>query len=253
MKTNNELYVESAKFVQNILLENNIKCFLIGGSLINSIRDNGVLNTDDIDFAILNDNDDVDNMDKLNPIFEKYLGYYVWEKHHNLFSIYIYGDCKKKIDFFKFSKKHLNYYMYDMTWIHERINHFQTFKSEEVILENKSFLTMYRPDLFLKTVYGDYSKPTNEYKNIHGGNTQHLQECVYYIDPNNFETIDFKIENLKFFFKTVLIKKNISDIDKNKINIFDDIYVDKFDTNKNLFYKDFTKFLIKNKIEFSDF
>ena len=52
MKTNNELYVESAKFVQNILLENNIKCFLIGGSLINSIRDNGVLNTDDIDFAI---------------------------------------------------------------------------------------------------------------------------------------------------------------------------------------------------------
>ena len=94
---------------------------------------------------------------------------------------------------------------------------------------------------------------TNEYKNIHGGNTEHLQECVYYIDPNNFKTIDFKIENLKFFFKTVLIKKNISDIDKNKINIFDDIYVDKFDTNKNLFYKDFTKFLIKNKIEFSDF
>ena len=45
-----QIYIESAKFLQNILIENNINCYLVGGSLINSIRDGGILNTEDIDF-----------------------------------------------------------------------------------------------------------------------------------------------------------------------------------------------------------
>ena len=53
MKTDLELHVEYAKFIQNIILEQNIPCYLIGGALINSLRDNGKLLTDDIDFAII--------------------------------------------------------------------------------------------------------------------------------------------------------------------------------------------------------
>lgn len=251
MSLSREIYIETAKFLQNILLENNIKCFLIGGALINSVRDNGVLNTEDIDFAILND--EVDNMDNLIDLFERYLPYYTWNRCPNFLSINIYADQDKKIDFFKFSKKHMNYYMYDMNWIHERINHFQTFKTHNVILENKSFRTMYRPDLFLKTVYGDYSIRKNEYKNLHGGDTSHLHECIFYINSNNFSTIDFKIENLKLFFKTVHVKNDISAMNHSLINVLDDSYINLFSEKTNLFYKDFRNHLITNKIMFDDF
>lgn len=252
MNDSKQAYVETAKFIQNILLENNIKCYLIGGALINAVRDEGVLKTDDIDFAIIN-NEDESQMDKIVPLIEKYLLYFTWSRNHNFLSIYLYGDKNKKIDFFKFYKKYLNYYMYDLTWIHERISHFQTFKKQEVILENKNFLTMHRPDLFLKTVYGDYLTPTKEYNNLNGGNTEHLQECDFYINTQDFNVIDFRINNLKLFFNKINVKTNLENIDKNKINIFDDSYYNSFDDKKYLFYNDFKQFLIKENINFDNF
>jgi phosphorylcholine metabolism protein LicD len=57
MQTNNEFYVECAKFIQNTILEQSIPCYLIGGALINSLRDGGKLLTDDIDFAVIVEGD----------------------------------------------------------------------------------------------------------------------------------------------------------------------------------------------------
>lgn len=245
------IYTESAKFLQNLLLENNIKCFLIGGSLINSIRDNGILKSDDIDFAVLTDSEK--DMEKVLPVIQKNFCLFTWKQTDGLLSINVNCDSTKKIDFFRFVKKNLNYYMYDLHWIHERINHFQTFKNQYVVLEDKSFLTMYRPDLFLKTVYGDYSIQKNEYKNLNGGDTKHLQECVYYVKDKNSSKIDFRIENLKNFFNKVIVKNNISAIDENLINVFDDEYIDIFQEKNILFYKDFRDCLILNKIKFDDF
>lgn len=252
MNDQKQMHVEVAKFIQNILLENNIKCYLIGGALINAVRDDGILRTDDIDFAIIND-EDIDQINKIIPLTEKYLPYFTWNRTPNFLSINVYADENKKIDFFKFSKKYLNYYMYDLNWIHERICHFQTFKKQEVILENKNFLTMYRPDLFLKTVYGDYSKPTKEYKNLNGGNTEHVQECDFYITTQNFNIIDFRINNLKLFFNKINVKTNLRNIDENKINVFDESYYNFFDNKKYLFYNDFKEFLIKENVNFDNF
>jgi hypothetical protein len=78
-----------------------------------------------------------------------------------------------------------------MQWLHERICGFQTFKQEKVILESKEFLTMFRPDLFLTTVYGDWSKPSDEYFSKQAGNTIHTKECIFYVSENNYDKIDF--------------------------------------------------------------
>ena len=246
-----QIYIESAKFLQNILIENNINCYLIGGSLINSIRDDGVLDTEDIDFAVLSDGSF--EMINLIDLFKKHLDFFTWTSYPNLLTVHILGDKNKKIDFFKFTKRHLNYYMFDMNWIHEKICSFQTFKKCEVVLEGKSFLTVYRPDIFLKTVYGDYSIKQNKYKNLKGGDTSHSQECVFYVDPEHFDKIDFQIENLKNFFKKIIVKFDLIGLDESKINIFDAKYADEFDKNKYLFYKDFTNFLVKNDVNFNDF
>lgn len=244
--------VEYAKFLQNILLENNINCLLTGGSLINSIRDNGTLHTDDIDFAILCDDKNF-NMYTVLAIIENHITF-TWSLYPNYLAVCpIHENHNIKIDFFKFVKRNLNYYTNDGNWIHERIAHFQTFKHSEVILENKSLLTMYRPDLFLKTVYGDYSVKRDEYYNLKGGDTQHLQECIYYADINNFDLIDFKVENLKLFFRNVIVKTDLVGLDETKINVFDRIHASNFDQNKILLYKDFTNFLVKHNITFKDF
>ena len=142
--------------------------------------------------------------------------------------------------------------MYDMQWLHERICSFQTFKEEKVILENKELITMFRPDLFLTTVYGDWSKPSDEYISKQAGNTDHLKECVFYIDENNYNKIDFQLENLKIIFKSVIVRRNIINIDAKKINIFDDIYLNFFPKEKTLFYDDFIKFFIKEDIKYFD-
>ena len=244
--------IEYAKFCQNILIENNINCLLIGGALINSIRDNGSLQSDDIDFAILTDSKQF-HMKTILETFTDHINF-SWSLYPDFVSICpVHENLTIKIDFFKFVKINLNYYMNDANWIHERISHFQTFKHSEVILENKSFLTMYRPDLFLKTVYGDYSVKREDYANLKGGDTQHLQECVYYVDINNFDTIDFKVENLKLFFKNVIVKTDLVGLDETKINVFDPIYASQFDKNKILLYKDFTNFLVKHNITFKNF
>jgi hypothetical protein len=245
--------VEYAKFLQNILLENNINCFLVGGALINSVRDHGVLHTDDIDFAILCDDIDFD-MKTLIKIFENYITFN-WSLYPSYLAVCPIheGYDNIKIDFFKFVKRNLNYYINDANWIHERISHFQTFKHSEVILENKNFVTMYRPELFLKTVYGDYFVKRDEYHNQNGGDTQHLHGCIYYADVNNFDSIDFKVENLKLFFRNVLVKTDLVGIDETKINVFDRCHASNFDQNKILLYKDFTNYLIKHNITFKDF
>ena len=251
MNNDKQIFIESVKFIQNLLFENNINCYLIGGALINSIRDGGDLKTDDIDFAIINE--DLNDLSDLIPLLEKHYSYFSWNRMTNFLSINLEANKDFKIDFFKFKKINLNYYMNDKTWIHERISHFQTFKTTEVILENKSFLTMYRPDLFLKTVYGDYLVPNEKYFNYKGGDTSHLQECYFYIDFNDFDKVDFKIETLKLFFPKVYVRNNLSNINYQKINIFHDNYSNILEKKSNIFYSDFKNFLIKNKISFDDF
>jgi hypothetical protein len=112
---------------------------------------------------------------------------------------------------------------------------------------------MHRPDLFLKTIYDDYEIPRKDYKNLNGGNTDHLKECFYYVKDLSASEVDFKAENLKNFFNKVTVKNDISCIDKNKINIFDDYFFNVFEENKTLFYKDFRNDLIRNNIKFDDF
>ena len=71
-------YINYAKFLQNLFWENNIECYLIGGSLINAVRDNGVFKSDDIDFAIIanenykNLNSILDLMSANCPAFSRY-------------------------------------------------------------------------------------------------------------------------------------------------------------------------------------
>ena len=243
-------HVEYAKFIQNLLLENNIKCYLIGGSLINALRDNGKLISNDIDFAIINyDNDIIYDILKL---LEKSGLFFSWETGVGMLCVYLGHNKKYKIDLFLFVKRHVNFYMPKMVWLHERVSSFQTFKEEKVILENKELITMFRPDLFLTTVYGDWSKPSDEYISEQGGNTDHLKECVFYIDENNYNKIDFQLENLKIIFKSVIVRRNIINIDAKKINIFDDIYLNFFPKEKTLFYNDFIKFFIKEDIKYFD-
>ena len=248
MQTNNQFYVECAKFIQNTILEQNIPCYLIGGALINSLRDDGKLLTDDIDFAVIVEGD----INIILKILEKSGWLFSWERFNSVLRIFPLSREEFKIELFLFVKRYVNYYMYDMQWLHERICSFQTFKEEKVILENKELITMFRPDLFLTTVYGDWSKPSDEYISKQGGNTDHLKECVFYIDENNYNKIDFQLENLKIIFKSVIVRRNIINIDAKKINIFDDIYLNFFSKEKTLFYNDFIKFFIKEDIKYFD-
>jgi hypothetical protein len=249
---NNEDYnsiqhVEYAKFIQNIILEENIKCYLIGGSLINALRDNGKLLSNDIDFAVIcNDLYDV------LKLLEKSGFLFSWKSEG--FMLIIYPGCNERyrIDLFLFVKRNVNYYMYHVGWIHEKICGFQTIKEQKVLLESKELVTMFRPDLFLTTVYGDWSKPSDEYTSKEGGNTEHLRECVFYVDENNYDRIDFQVENLKKIFKTVVIRRSIVNINDKKINIFDNIYSNFFSKEKVLFYNDFIKFFIKEDIKYFD-
>jgi phosphorylcholine metabolism protein LicD len=241
-------YINYAKFLQNLLLENNIQCYLIGGSLINAVRDNGVLKSDDIDFAVIANenypdlNSILDLISKCSPIFS-------WHLNVAVLSIYFNLDIKKRIDLNLFMKRNVNYYLADLNFIHEKIFHFQTFKSTQVVLENKNFTTIYRPDLFLKTVYGDYSVEKSQYGSQESGSTLHMKECVLYTSKDNYDKIDIQVENLKYFFSNVIVKREILNVDNKKINIFDDCYSDVITKNENIFYSDFVKFMIKNDID----
>jgi len=245
---NRTQHVEYAKFIQNIILEDNIKCYLIGGSLINTIRDNGKFLSSDIDFAIIGDG----NLDKIFKLIEKSGILFYWESENDILSIYPGLDKKYKIDLFLFVKRHVNYYMYQVVWLHEKICSFQTFKEQTVLLENKEFITMFRPDLFLTTVYGDWSKHSDEYSSKQAGNTIHTKECIFYVGENDYDKIDFQIENLKIIFKNVTVKTSLNNIDEKKINIFDDTYLSSLPKEKTLFYNDFIKFFIKEEIKYFD-
>lgn len=241
-------YINYAKFIQNLLIENNIKCYLIGGSLINAIRDDGKLKSNDIDFTFTPDNkfktlEDVLGLISNNsPIFS-------WHINKAVLSIFFNLDKTKKIDINLFVKRHLNYYLADLNFIHEKICHFQTFRTLDVKLENKNFTTMYRPDLFLKTVYGDYSVEKSEYGSQESGNTLHLQECIFYTDTRNYTHIDAQVENMKNFFPIVKVKRDITNINNQNINIFDDCFSHIIDKTSNIFYDDFLKFMVQNNIE----
>jgi hypothetical protein len=240
-------HVEYAKFIQNIIAEDGIKSYLIGGSLINALRDDGKLLSNDIDFAVI-----CNNLHDVLKLLQKSGFLFSWKNEG--FMLIIYPGCNEKyrIDLFLFVKRHINYYMYNIAWIHEKICSFQTLKQQKVLLESKELITMFRPDLFLTTVYGDWSKRTDEYISKQGGNTGHLRECVFYIDENNYDKIDFQIENLKIIFKNITIRRSIINIDEKKINIFDDIYLNFFSKENALFYSDFIKFFIKEDIKYFD-
>jgi hypothetical protein len=243
------IYIEFAKLIQNNLLENGIDCFLIGGSLINTVRDNGVLLSDDIDFAITNEED----IDKILNISCTYAPTFTWTKNDFFISLHLSGDEKQKVDLFVYSRRYLNYYIKDISWMNEKIHSFQTFKPSKVILENKEFYTFYRPDIFLKGVYGDYMSPKDSYyPNLKGGDHLHATECVFYTSDSNYDIVDFQVENLKLFFKSVVVKRNCKDIDNKKINIFDSSRISVSDESKILIYKDFINYLIKNNIKYYD-
>lgn len=244
------IYIEFAKLIQNNLLENGIDCFLAGGSLINAVRDNGVLLSDDIDFAITNEED----IDKILNISCTYAPTFTWTKNSFFISLHLSGDAKQKVDLFIYSRRYLNYYMKEISWMNEKIHSFQTFKPSKVILENKEFYTFHRPDIFLKGVYGDYASPKDSYyPNLKGGDHLHATECVFYTSENNYNKIDFQVENLKLFFKSVLVKRNLNKINSSDINIFDTQEISMMDNSKILSYKDFINFLIKNNIKHYEF
>jgi len=249
--TSEIMYIEFAKLIQNNLLENGIDCFLIGGALINAVRDNGVLLSDDIDFAITNE----ENIDKILKILSTYVPTFTWTKNPCFITLHLCGDVKKqRVDLFIFSRRYLNYYMKDISWMNEKIHSFQTFKPSKVVLENKEFYTFYRPDIFLKGVYGDYMTPKDSYyPNLKGGDYLHATECIFYTSENNYRNIDFQVENLKLFFKSVLVKRNLNNIDSSLINIFDTQEISMMDNSKILSYKDFINFLIKNDIKHYEF
>jgi hypothetical protein len=241
------LYIEFAKFIQNNLLENNIDCYLIGGSLINAVRDNGVLLSDDIDFAILNE----ENVEKIFQTLCINSPPFTWTINGCVISLFLSGDAEQKVDLFIFQKRYLNYYMKDISWMNEKIHSFQTFKPSKVILENKQFHTLHKPDIFLKGVYGDYMLPKKDYyPNTKGGDHLHATECFFYTSESNYDLIDFQVENLKLFFQTVSVKRNCKNIDIKKINIFDSSRVCVADECQVLIYKDFINYLIKNNIKY---
>ena len=246
MKTDLELHVEYAKFIQNIILEQNIPCYLIGGALINSLRDNGKLLTDDIDFDIIFEED----LNIIIKILEKSGLLFSWERFNSVIRIFVACRRHLKIEIYLFVKRHVNYYLPETEWIHERICSFQTFKQEKVILENKELITFFRPDLFLTMVYGDWSNRKDVYFSAKGGQTSHLKECVFYTNEDNYDRIDFQIENLKIIFKDITVKRDLKNIDCKKINIFDDLYVAVIPKENNLFYSDFVKFYIKEDIKY---
>lgn len=253
MKSTNEVqYINYAKFLQNLLLEHNFTCYLVGGALINSIRDNGVFQSEDIDFAILHEGDS-SVLEKALQIFRTNSPTFNYYINFATLTIYPSFDETKKIDFFAFRLRNVNYYLTDTTYIHEKIFHFQTFRTSEVTLENKNFITMYKPDLFLKTVYGDYSVIKSGYGAPDSGNTSHMKECNFYVDLENYDKVDYQVENLKTFFQKINVKRGIENIEIGKINIFDDIYINAVSKNDNLFYDDFIKFMFKNKIDYLKF
>jgi hypothetical protein len=241
-------YINYAKFLQNLFWENNIECYLIGGSLINAVRDNGVFKSDDIDFAIIA-NENYKNLNSILDLICANSPPFSWHLNFAVLSIYFNFNSNKRIDLNLFLKRNINYYLADFNFIHEKIFHFQTFKSSEVILENKSFTTVYRPDLFLKTVYGDYSVEKIQYGSKESGNTSHMKECCFYTDLENYDKIDMQVENLKNFFRKIIVKRGVLDIDCTKINIFDDCYSEIIIKNDNIFYSDFISFMIKNDID----
>jgi len=242
------LYIEYSKFIQNAILEQNIPCYLIGGALINCLRDNGKLLTDDIDFAIIFDG----NFSDILKILEKSGLLFSWECFNSILRIFPLCRKELKIELFLFVKRHVNYYMYEAHWPHERISSFQTFKEQKVVLENKEFVTFFKPELFLTTVYGDWRQAQNAYFCRKGGDTTHLKDCIFYTNEDNYDKIDFQVENLKIIFKTVSVKRNLEKIDDSKINIFDNFYSEQVSKETNLFYSDFVKFFIKEKIKYFD-
>lgn len=248
MQTNNQFYVECAKFIQNTILEQNIPCYLIGGALINSLRDDGKLLTDDIDFAVIVEGD----IDIVLKILEKSGFIFSWERFDSVLRIFPLLKKELKIELFLFVKRHVNYYMHDIQWLHERICGFQTFKQEKVVLENKELITFFRPDLFLTTVYGDWHNRKDGYFHTKSGNTDHLKECVFYTNEDNYDKIDFQIENLKIIFRNIVVKRNLKEMNYQKINIFDDFYLTLLPRESNLLYSDFIKFFIKEDIKYFD-
>ena len=95
-------YIEFAKFLQTIILEKNIPCYLIGGSLINSIRDNGVLLTDDIDFAITSEQKDNHILHFLMDSLMNILPFCTWNIQESMIRFKLYGRDDMKIDVFLF-------------------------------------------------------------------------------------------------------------------------------------------------------
>jgi hypothetical protein len=247
-----KIYIDYAKFLQNILLENNIRCYLTGGSLINAVRDNGEFKSDDIDFAVLSD-EKFDFLEDVLQIFKRSSPLFSYHINVGVLSIFLNTNKTQKIDFFLFRKRHINYYLADLQYIHEKIFHFQTFKTSTVTLENTNFITIHRPDLFLKTVYGNYLIPRSEYSVAERGNTLHMKECNFYTDYENYDKIDFQVENLKLFFNKVNVKRDIINLNPENINIFDDVYKENIIKSENIFYADFIEYMIKNHIDYLKF
>lgn len=239
-------YIEAAKFFQNLLFENDIPCYLIGGALINSIRDDGNFISEDIDFAVITN----ESLDFILKILKISGIEFIWESHPSILTIYAHKNGYFRIDFFKFDKFYLNYRINLIKWLHEKIYSFQTFKNEYVYLNGKEFITFFRPDIFLKTVYGDWNKYSDDYFSPKSGDTSHVKECIFYTDEDNYDKIDFQVENLKIIFKSVIVKRNIINLYVDKINVFDDCYLDKINKNKNLMYSDFINYYIKENIKY---
>lgn len=242
--SNKHWHINSAKFLQNLLLEEGYTCYLIGGSLISALRDSGIKKeNDDIDFAVLSNEN---CLSKILDIFSQKFFNFSWNLHSEVLSIKCIENPNLKIDFFLFERIHLNFYIKDVNWLHEKIYSFQTFKPDHVFLEGFEFETMYRPDLFLKTVYGDWHVPKDQY--IVNGDTSHMRTSIFYTTAENYDEIDRQIYFLNNFFRNVIVRRNFDKYNESEINILDDKI-------SNLQYKNFVKyssfndFLIKNSLK----
>lgn len=236
-------HINSAKFLQNILLEEGYTCYLIGGSLISALRDNGLhKENDDIDFAILSNENCLPNI--LKSFSEKFFSF-SWDLHPSVLSIRSCTNPNLKIDFFLFERINLNFYIKDVNWLHEKIYSFQTFKTVSVKLEGLMFETMFRPDLFLKTVYGNWHQPIDGY--VVSGDTSHMRKCIFYVSEDNYDLIDKQVYFLNNFFKTVIVRRNFEKYSEEEINIIDDNIINN-DYKDFVTYNDFKTFLTKNSL-----
>ena len=183
LSTTKELFLEFEKFTKN----NNIPYFVIGGTLIGTIRNGGLLPfDDDIDVSILQ---------KYVPIIENYKN-----------NTYFFEKMKFPYNFgYKFKKKNSNIFI-DIMIFEESNNNYKiinnlwpnaTIKKDEIfplVLKKYSNLSVYVPFKYIQYLNRSHPKWDTEIRFDCG---HHTKKC-FYKELKLPRTIDINYDNSKF-------------------------------------------------------